>query len=150
MSALELAELKKQLEDMLEKRFVRPSVSSWGAPVLFVKKKNGSMRFIEGFSKLEFQLTHLTCNGKLLVWDVHCENNFVELKKRLTTTLVLILSEPNESFVEYCGVLLMGLGGMLMQDGKVVAYASRQLRIHKRNYPTHHLELVMVVFMLKI
>jgi len=44
MSASELAELKKQLEDLLDKKFVRPSVSPWGAPVLLVKKKDGSMR----------------------------------------------------------------------------------------------------------
>lgn len=58
--------------------------------------------------------------------------------------------EPNESFIVYCDVSLMGLGGVLMQDDKVVAYASRKLRIHERKYPTHDLELAAVVFMLKI
>jgi hypothetical protein len=84
------------------------------------------------------------------VWDVHCENSFNELKKRLTTAPVLILPKPNEPFVVYCDASKMGLGGVLMQDGKVVAYASRQLRIHERNYPTHVLELAAVVFVLKI
>lgn len=56
-------------------------------------------RFIEGFSKLAIPLTQLTCKGKLFVWDVRCENIFVEMKKRLTTTPVLILSEPSEPFM---------------------------------------------------
>lgn len=84
------------------------------------------------------------------MWDVHCENSFVELKKRLTITPVLILPEPNEPFVVYCDASLMGLGGVLMQDDKVVAYALRQLMIHERNYPTYDLELLVVVFVLKI
>jgi len=88
-------------------------------------------RFIEGFSKLALPLTQLTCKGKAFVWDVHCENNFSELKKRLTTAPVLILPKSDESFVVYCDASKLGLGGVLMQDNKVVAYASRQLRIHE-------------------
>jgi hypothetical protein len=107
-------------------------------------------RFIEGFSKLALPLTQLTCKGKAFVWDVHCENNFNELKKRLTTAPVLILPKSDEPFVVYCDASKLGLGGVLMQDDKVVAYASRQLRIHERNYPTHDLELAEVVFVLKI
>ena len=84
------------------------------------------------------------------MWDVHCENSFNELKKRLTTAPVLILRNSDEPFVVYCDASKLGLGGVLMQDGKVVAYASRRLRIHGRNYPTHDLELVAVVFVLKI
>lgn len=68
----------------------------------------------------------------------------------MTITPILILPEPNESFMVYCDASLMGLGGVLMQDGKVVAYASRQLRINERKYSTHDLELVVVVFVLKI
>jgi len=84
------------------------------------------------------------------VWDVQCEYNFNELKKRLTTAPVLILPRSDEPFVVYSDASKLGLGGVLMQDGKVVAYASRQLRIHEQNYPTHYLELVVVVFVLKI
>jgi len=84
------------------------------------------------------------------VWDVQCENTFNELKKRLTTAPVLILPRSDEPFVVYCDASKLGLGGVLMQDNKVVAYASRQLRIHERNYPTHDLELAAVVFVLKI
>jgi len=84
------------------------------------------------------------------VWDVQCENSFNELKKRLTTALVLILPKSNEPFVVYCDASKLGLGGVLMQDNKDIAYASRQLRIHERNYPTYDLELAAVVFVLKI
>lgn len=73
---------------------------------------------------MELPLTQLTCKGKLFVWDIHCENSFVELKKRLTAAPVLILPEPNEPFVVYCNASFIGLGVVLMQDGKVVAYAS--------------------------
>ena len=59
-------------------------------------------RFLEGFSKLALPLTQLTCKGKAFVWDVHCENSFNELKKRLTTAPVLILPKPDEPFVVYC------------------------------------------------
>jgi len=106
--------------------------------------------FIEGFSKLALPLTQLTCKGKAFVWDVQCENNFNELKQRLTTTLILILPKSGEPFVVYCDASKLGLGGVLMLDNKVVAYASRQLRIHERNYPTHDLELAVLVFVLKI
>ena len=71
------------------------------------------------------------------MWDVHCENSFNELKKRLTTAPVLILPKSDEPFVVYFDASKLGLGGVLMQDGKAVSYASRQLRIHERNYPTH-------------
>jgi hypothetical protein len=72
------------------------------------------------------------------------------MKRRLTSAPVLILPNPKESFVVYCDASKMGLGGVLMQNGQVIAYASRQLKIHERNYPTHDLELAAVVFVLKI
>lgn len=95
-------------------------------------------------------LTQLTRKGQTFVWDSVCEEIFRELKKRLTTTLMLILPDSNESFVVYCDASLMGLGGILMQNGKVVAYASRQLKVHERNYHTHDLELAALVFVLNI
>jgi len=132
------------------------AVSQWETPksvteiISFLGLAGYYRRFIEGFSKLALPLTQLTCKGKAFVWDVQCENNFNELKKRLTTTPVLILPKSDEPFVVYCDLSKLGLGGVLMQDGKVVAYASRQLRIRERNYPTHDLELAAVVFVLKI
>ncbi|XP_073224724.1 uncharacterized protein [Cicer arietinum] len=80
------------------------------------------------------------------MWDTHCENSFQELKKRLTSAPILVLPDLSEPFVVYCDACGSRLGGVLMQDGKVVAYASRQLKIHERNYPTHDLELAAVIF----
>ena len=79
-----------------------------------------------------------------------CESSFHTLKERLTTASVLVLPDPSEPFVVYCDVSKMGLCGVLMQRGQVVAYASRQLKIHERNYLTHDLELAVVVFALKL
>lgn len=72
------------------------------------------------------------------------------MKKRLTSTPVLIFPNPKQCFVVYYDASLMGLGGVLMQNRQVVAYASRQLKVHEKNYPTHDLELAAIVDALKI
>ena len=84
------------------------------------------------------------------MWSEKCQANFEELKKRLTTAPVLTLPDLNKSFSIYCDASRQGLGCVLMQEGRVVAYASRQLRKHELNYPTHDLELAAVVHALKI
>jgi hypothetical protein len=84
------------------------------------------------------------------VWSNKCEASFHELKTRLTTTPVLTLPDASKDFVVYCDASRQGLGCMLMQEGKVVAYASQQLRKHEENYPTHDLELAAVIHTLKI
>ncbi|KAH9679701.1 Endonuclease [Citrus sinensis] len=248
MAPVELKELKVQLQELVEKVFTRPSVSPWGAPVLFVKKKDGTFRLcidyrqlnkvtvrnkyllpriddlfdqLQGakvFSKIDLRsgyhqlrikdvdvpkTTFRICCGhyKFLVmpfgltnaqaafmnlmnrvfrsyldrflivfiddilvysqseeltrknakfqWGDDCEKSFQELKTRLTSTLVLTLSFGNEGFLVYSDASRQGLGCVLMQHGKVVAYASRQLKKHEQNYPTHDLELAAVVFALK-
>ena len=68
----------------------------------------------------------------------------------MTSAHVVIFPNASESFVVYCDASLMGLDGVLMQNRQVVAYASRQLKVHEKNYPTHDLELAAVVFVLKI
>jgi hypothetical protein len=75
---------------------------------------------------------------------------FHTLKKILTTTLVLAQSDIKKPFDVYCDASGMGIGGVLMQEGHVIAYASRQLRYHEEHYPTHDLELLVVVHVLKI
>jgi ribonuclease HI len=107
-------------------------------------------RFIEGFSKIAKPMTELTWKDKAFVWSEACEKSFQELKKRLTTAPVLTLPDNHKNFVIYCDASRQGLGCVLMQEGKVVAYASRQLRPHEQNYPTHDLELAAVVHALKI
>jgi hypothetical protein len=107
-------------------------------------------RFIEGFSKIVKPLTILLEKGKEFKWDEKCQASFEELKKRLTTTLVLMMSYIHKGFDVYCDASWQGFGCVLMQEGKVVAYASRQLRKHEQNYLTHDLELAAVVHALKI
>jgi hypothetical protein len=82
--------------------------------------------------------------------DRECKRSFQELKQRLVTTPVLTLPSGIGGFVIYSDTSLKGLGCVLMQQGKVIAYASRQLKTYERNYPTHDLELAAVVFALKI
>ena len=107
-------------------------------------------RFVEGFSKIVTPLTRLTRKNAKFQWDDNCEKSFQELKACLTSAPVLTLPSGNEGFVVYSDASRQGLGCVLMQHGKVVAYASRQLKKHEQNYPTHDLELAAVVFALKI
>ncbi|KAA3488289.1 integrase [Gossypium australe] len=88
--------------------------------------------------------------GVPFVWTDKQQESFEKLKKILTEASVLIQPEAGKKFTVYCDASHTGLGCVLMQDGKVVAYASRQLRPHELNYPTHDLELAAVVFALKI
>ncbi|WMV25143.1 hypothetical protein MTR67_018528 [Solanum verrucosum] len=75
-------------------------------------------------------------------WSDECDKNFFELKTRLTTTLILTLPGGSNGYVVYCDALRVGLGCVFMQQGKAIAYASRQLKVRKKNYMTHDLELV--------
>ncbi|KAH0639227.1 hypothetical protein KY285_035813 [Solanum tuberosum] len=244
MAPAELKELKAQLKDLLDKGFIQPSISPCGAPVLFVKKKDGSLRmcsvyrqlnevtiknnyplpriddlfdqlqgafyyskidwseddhmnhlrivsqalkdhqlyakfsncelwlrsvsflghivstflglagyyrrFVDGFSSIASPLTALTQKKSKFEWSKSCEKSFQLLKDKLTSAPVLTLPEGTEGFVVYCDASRVGLGSVLMQHGKVIAYASRQLKVHEKNYPTHDLELAVVVFALKI
>jgi hypothetical protein len=83
-------------------------------------------------------------------WSPQCEEAFLTLKKLLTTAPILAKSDIEKSFDVYCDASGTGIGGVLMQDGRVIAYASRQLRRHEEHYPTHDLELLAVVHTLKV
>nr|KYP72696.1 Retrotransposable element Tf2 [Cajanus cajan] len=195
MAPAELTELKGQLEDLLEKQLVRPSVSPWGAPVLLVRKKDGgsrlcvdyrqlnkltiknkyplpriddlmdqlrgasvfskidlrsgyhqirvregdipktafrTRRFIEGFSKIVAPLTQLTRKEKPFIWTDACEQSFVELKRRLTTSPVLVLPDSGGPFDVYCDASHQGMGCLMYHPGKanVVADALSRKSIH--------------------
>ncbi|KAA0040453.1 pol protein [Cucumis melo var. makuwa] len=121
MALVELKELKVQLQELLDKGFIRSSVSPWGALVLFVKKKDG--------------LLPTVCGGLLPYsyspYLVDQERNSICLEQGLDASK-------------------KGLDCVLMQQGKVAAYASCQLKSHEQNYPTHDLKLPTVVFALKI
>ncbi|GJX53321.1 putative reverse transcriptase domain-containing protein [Tanacetum coccineum] len=224
----EMKELSDQLKELSDKGFIRPSSSPWGAPVLFVKKKDGSFRmcidyrelnkltvknryplpriddlfdqlqgssiyskidlsqsihvdlakiesvkdwaspksateirqflglagyyrrFIEGFSKIAKPMTKLTQKKIKFEWSDKAEAAFQLIKQKLCSAPILALPEGNEDFIAYCDASIKGLGAVLMQREKVIAYASRQLKIHEKNYTTHDLELGAVVFALKI
>jgi hypothetical protein len=83
-------------------------------------------------------------------WDDKCEDAFHTLRKLLTTTPVLAQPDSNQPFDVYCDTSGIGLGCVLMQNNRVIAYASRALRNHEQNYPTHDLELAAVIHALKI
>nr|GEZ44152.1 hypothetical protein [Tanacetum cinerariifolium] len=172
MALTELKELKDKLQELLKRGFIRPSVSPWGAPVLFVKKKDGSMRlsegitmdpakveaitkwprptsvtevcsflglagyyrkFVEGFSNLALPLTKLMRKGEKFVWNEEREKSFEELKQRLVSAPVLTLPSGSGGFQIYSGASKKGLSCVLMQHGKVIAYASRQYHPGKAN-----------------
>ncbi|GKF61809.1 putative reverse transcriptase domain-containing protein [Tanacetum coccineum] len=107
-------------------------------------------RFIENFSNIAKSLTILTQKCKTFNWGEEQELAFQTLKDKLCNAPVLALSDGPEDFVVYYDASWIGLGCVLMQRGKVIAYTSRQLKIHERNYTTHDLELGAVVFALKI
>src|SRR5512136_2028050 len=132
------------------------SVTNWKQPKTvseirsFLGLAGYYRRFIENFSKIAKPMTRLLQKDVKYKWSEDCERSFQELKKRLVTAPVLILPDSRKGFQVYCDASRLGLGCVLMQDGKVVAYASRQLRPHEKNYPTHDLELAAVVHALKI
>ncbi|KAJ9558118.1 hypothetical protein OSB04_012733 [Centaurea solstitialis] len=107
-------------------------------------------RFIANFSKIAQPLTTLTQKDKKFVWGEKQEEAFQTLKQKLCNAPILALPEGTDNFVVYCDASHQGLGCVLMQDEKVIAYASRQLKVHEKNYTTHDLELGAVVFALKI
>ncbi|XP_035830755.1 uncharacterized protein LOC118480153 [Helianthus annuus] len=186
----ELQNLMSQIQDLLDKGFIPPSVSPWGAPVLFMKKNDGRniintdgilvdpskieavsnrnspnnpskirsflglagyyRRFIQDFSKIASPLTKLTRKDERFIWSVEQERAFQTLKEKLTHAPILTLSDGVDDMVVYSDASHFGLGCVLMQRVKVIAYASRQLKVHEKKYPTHDLELAAVVFALKI
>ncbi|KAJ0946758.1 putative nucleotidyltransferase, Ribonuclease H [Helianthus annuus] len=107
-------------------------------------------RFIEEFSKISQPLTSLTQKDKKYEWGDKQEEAFQLLKDKLCDAPILSLPEGTDDFVVYCDASRQGLGCVLMQRQKVIAYPSRQLKVHVKNYTTHDLKLGAMVFALKI
>ncbi|KAI3819610.1 hypothetical protein L1987_13451 [Smallanthus sonchifolius] len=132
------------------------TVKNWNAPKTptevrsFLGLAGYYRRFISNFSKIVVPLTALTHKGKAYEWGPKQEEAFQTLKHKLCNAPILTLPDGNDDLVVYCDASNQGLGCVLMQRGKVIAYAPRQLKIHEKNYTTHDLELGAVVFALKI
>ncbi|GJR96961.1 putative reverse transcriptase domain-containing protein [Tanacetum coccineum] len=107
-------------------------------------------RFIEGFSKIAKPMTKLTQKSMKFDWGEKEEAAFQTFKQKLCNASILALPEGSENFMVYYDASHKRLGAVLMQKERVIAYASRQLKIHKKNYTTHDLELGAVVFALKM
>ncbi|GJU95796.1 putative reverse transcriptase domain-containing protein [Tanacetum coccineum] len=132
------------------------AVKNWASPTTptevcqFLGLAGYYRRFIKGFSKIAKSLTELTQKNKKYIWGENQESAFQLLKQKLYEAPILALPEGNNDFVVYCDASHQGLGAVLMQREKVIAYASRQLKPHEENYTTHDLELGVIVFALKI
>ncbi|GJZ33094.1 putative reverse transcriptase domain-containing protein [Tanacetum coccineum] len=132
------------------------SIKDWASPKTpteirqFLGLAGYYRRFIEGFSKIAKSMMKLTQKGIKFDWGEKEENAFQLIKQKLCSAPILALPEGSEDFVVYCDASHKGLGVVLMQREKVIAYASRQLKVHEKNYTTHDLELGSVVFALKI
>ncbi|GJZ64726.1 putative reverse transcriptase domain-containing protein, partial [Tanacetum coccineum] len=168
----EMLELSNQLKELQEKGFIQrrvvnrdgihvdpskvESVKNWKTPEssteirLFLGLAGYYRRFIKNFSKIAKPFTLLTQKNKTYVWGNEQDEAFRILKEKLCNAPVLALPDGPDGFVVYCDASKQGFGSMLMQRGKVIAYASRQLKKHEKNYTTHDLELGAVVFALKI
>ncbi|GJW49728.1 putative reverse transcriptase domain-containing protein [Tanacetum coccineum] len=139
--------------------YVDPSkieaVKNWKTPTtpskirLFLGLAGYYRRFIANFSKIAKPLTSLTQKNYKYVWGVEQEEAFQTLKNNLCDAPILTLPDGVEDFEVYCDASNQGLGCVLMQRGKVIAYASRQLKTHEKNYTGHDLELGAIVFALK-
>ncbi|GJQ91826.1 putative nucleotidyltransferase, ribonuclease H [Tanacetum coccineum] len=132
------------------------AVKNWASPTTptevrqFLGLAGYYQRFIKDFSKIAKPLTELTQKNKKYIWGEDQESAFQLLKQKLCEAPILALPEGNDDFVVYCDASHQGLGAVLIQREKVIAYASRQLKPHEENYTTHDLELGAVVFALKI
>ncbi|GJY90506.1 reverse transcriptase domain-containing protein [Tanacetum coccineum] len=131
------------------------AVKNWKAPTTsskirsFLGLAGYYRRFISNFSKITKPITSLTQKNQKYVWGVEQEEAFQTLKNNLCDALILSLPDGIEDFVVYCDASNQGLGCVLMQLNKIIAYASRKLKIHEKNYTTHDLELGAMVFALK-
>ncbi|GJX47063.1 putative reverse transcriptase domain-containing protein [Tanacetum coccineum] len=132
------------------------AVKNWTSPTTpteihqFLGLASYYRRFIEGFSKIAKSLTELTQKNKKYIWGKDQESAFQLLKQKVYEALILALPKGNDDFDVYYDASHQGLGAVLMQREKVIAYASRQLKPNEENYTTHDLGLGVVVFALKI
>ena len=107
-------------------------------------------RFIGNFSCIAYPITSMQQKGKKFEWTKECEASFEQLKQLLTHAPMLKIVDPNKDFVVCIDSCKRGLGGVLMQEGWVVCYESQKLNEHEQNYPTHDLELAVIIHALNM
>ncbi|GKA80171.1 putative reverse transcriptase domain-containing protein [Tanacetum coccineum] len=164
LASFEMKELSEKLQELSDKGFIRPNSSPWGALVLFVKKKDESFQTCIDYWELNkmtvknrYPLPRIDdlfdqLQGSSVYSKIDLRSGYHELQdgnRKLCSAPILALPEGSEDFIAYCDASIKGLGVVLMQREKVIAYAPRQLKIHEKNYTTHDLELGAVVFALK-
>ncbi|GJX34459.1 putative reverse transcriptase domain-containing protein [Tanacetum coccineum] len=142
----EMKELSEQLKELSDKGFIRPSFNPRELLVLAGYYR----RLLKGFENRQNNDQGLLRRRSKFVWGDKQEAAFQLLKQKLCSEPILALPEGSEDFIAYCDASKKGLGVVLMQRENVIAYASRQLKFHEKNYTTHDLELGAVVFALKI
>jgi hypothetical protein len=131
-------------------------VLDWKTPRLgtqicsFLRLAGYYRRFILNFSKIAKTMTQLLEKEAKFKWSQQCEEAFLILKKLLSTTPVLAQPDIEKPFDVYCDAFGTGIRGVLMQDGRAIAYSSRQLQCHEEHYPTHDLEIMAVIHTLKV
>ncbi|WVZ63760.1 hypothetical protein U9M48_013367 [Paspalum notatum var. saurae] len=135
-----------KVEDVLNWKQPETVTRTWS----FLGLASYYRRFIKDLSKTPKPMTSLTKKNAKYLWSPKCEEAFQTLKKLLISAPVLAQPDITKPFDVYCDASGNGLGCVLMQEGRVIAYASRQLREHEANYPTHDLEVAAVVRTLKI
>jgi hypothetical protein len=118
--------------------------------ISFVDLAGYYRRFIRGFSKIGCPITSLQKKGIKFTWTSECEERFQELKYLLIHAPVLKIAYPDNEFLVCTNVCKEGLRGVLMQEGRVIFYASKKLNEHEINYVTHDLELSAIVHALKM
>ncbi|GKC70310.1 putative reverse transcriptase domain-containing protein [Tanacetum coccineum] len=160
LAPTELQELSTQLQELSDKGFIRltkiESIKDWASPKTpteihqFLGLAGYYRRFIKDFSKIAKPMMKLIQKNMMFDWSKKAEAAFQLLKQKLCSAPILALPEGSENFVVYCDASRKGLGAVLMQKEKVIAYASCQLKIYEKNYTTHDLELEAVVFALKM
>ncbi|GJX83884.1 putative reverse transcriptase domain-containing protein [Tanacetum coccineum] len=158
----EMKELSEQLQELSDKGFIRPSSSPWGAPVLLSSALSTRRRYSK--DGIQDSVWLLRVPSYVIRFDKRIGGIYgsheseheehlkaiLELLKKEEFAPILALPQGAENFIVYCDASHKGLGAVLMQNKKVIAYASRQFKIHEKNYTTHDLELSVVVFALKI
>ena len=108
------------------------------------------MRFIEGFSRVAYPITSLQKKGKTFKWNMKCHKSFNQLKHLLNTAPILSIADPNKDYVVCTDANKEGVGGVLMQEGRLISYEYRKLKQHEKKYSAYDLELTVVIHALKM